>query len=92
MATSSISSGALAAGTYTLSGGRMVVNALLLDPATNITVYDNATAASGKVLMFATNQTTSSLDIFYNVAVSAQDGVTVVVAGTGNAYVFLGGF
>lgn len=90
MSKTSISSGQLAPGTYNISGGRYTVNAVLLDPSAEVTVYDNPTAASGKILLHAINATTSSLDIFYNVAVQAQDGVTVVVAG-GNAYVFAGG-
>lgn len=89
MSGTSVSSGQLAPGTYNLSGGRFTINAVLLDPSAEVTIYDNPTAASGTILIHAINAGTSSLDIFYSNAVRAETGVTVVVAGA-PAYVFTG--
>lgn len=88
----SVSSDALAAGNnYQLATGKWLVNAVLLDPGAEITLYDNPNTPSGKIILHAINASTSSLDIFYNIAVRADTGIIAVVAGTGNAWVFHGG-
>lgn len=86
----SLSYHAATAGNYQIATGRGLINAVLLDPGAEITLYDNPDSPSGKILLHAINAGTSSLNLEYNRAVRAQDGITATVAGTGAVYVLHG--
>lgn len=96
MKTTALASGALAAGsTTTLSTGKGTVNSIQLTAdgtnAATVTIYD-ATSAAGKVVAVLSIPATGVYNavVFVN-ALRCDDGVTVVVAGTGaTAYVGYG--
>lgn len=90
MSSTSLSSGQLAAGDYLLTLGRGLINAIELDPGTEVTIYDSNTTPSGKILIHTINAGTSSLNSSFNRAIRADLGVVVSVVGTGSAYVFYG--
>lgn len=57
--------------------------------ASSIIVYDNASAASGTVLvkvLLPASSTTLSLPVLFNNPIAAQNGIYVDVTGTGAAY------
>jgi hypothetical protein len=83
-----ISSGALGAGTTVIHAGKGILSGVMVisdntNPAT-ITVYDNATTGSGTVLAKCTATTTTGANsIAFVTPVRADNGLTVVVTGTG---------
>lgn len=92
-------SGALAVGTNLVVAGKFTLNSIqLVGDGTNagtVTVYDNI-VASGKVMAVlnvpAATTTVLSSQIVFDVAVKAELGITVVVAGGASvAYVTTGG-
>lgn len=80
------SSGSLAVGTNTVSTKPGLLCNLVLNPgsaASSITVYDNATAASGTVLC-SLLATANGQSVTASIAapIVVNNGITVVVAGT----------
>jgi hypothetical protein len=88
MAGRSRSSGLLAAGTTVVSTGAntlsgVVVITDVVNPAT-ITVYDNASAASGTILARLTaTSTTGANSLALVTPIRAENGLTVSITGTG---------
>lgn len=88
MASTAIGSGSLTVGNYFLTQGKGMVNAVDVDPGTEITIYDSNTTPTGKVLVHLVNEGTSSLSASYNRAIRAELGVIAVVTGAGAAFVY----
>lgn len=86
---SALSSGLLAAGTTTVVSRKSLLNGVVaISDGTNtatVTVYDNASTATGTVLAkaVATSAAPTSSNFTTN-HVRADNGITVVVAGTGS--------
>lgn len=79
------SSGQLAAGTTTVQAYPCVLSCLSISPAaagSTITVYDNASAASGTILASLESPASgSSISLSFNNPINALNGLTVVVTG-----------
>ena len=91
MSTSSISSG-LQTTSKVIATGKNRINAIsFLGDGTNpgtLTVYDNPSAASGKVLAKATTKSTDIQNhIIFTFPVVAENGIYAQVTGTGAAYI-----
>jgi hypothetical protein len=80
------SSGSLAVGTTSISTMPGLVCNVVLNPgsaASSVTIYDNATAASGTVLFSLVGAASgSSIAAALSCPIIANKGITVVVAGT----------
>jgi hypothetical protein len=80
------SSGSLAVGTTAVLAKPGLLHSVILNPgsaASTITVYDNASAASGTVLAsLVAAASTSSVSVSFNSPIYSVNGLTVVVAGT----------
>lgn len=87
------SSGLLTAGNSALLGGanRNIINGVSVLPGSTVTIYDNATAASGPIATEVVNASTSSLDHLFNIGVRIRYGMWVVVTGGSGAIVYYGG-
>ena len=84
-----LSSGLLAAGTTTVIARKSMLSGLtVISDGTNAataTVYDNASAASGTILAKAVaNATMPTAHVDGTSRVRADNGITVVVSGTGS--------
>jgi len=83
-----VSSGLLAAGTTVVKNSKTYLKSISLtgdgtNPAT-VSVYDNASTASGKVLVkLKTNAVGMTSSMEYSYPVKAENGITVEVVGTG---------
>ncbi len=84
------SSGLIVTAGLLLSAGRGTVNGLSATPGNTITVYDNAAGtATGNVLAQIVNAGTSTLDVIFDNAVRADNGISIVsVAGNGGIVYF----
>lgn len=83
-----LSSGLLGAGTTVVVSRKSILSGLtVISDGTNtatVTVYDNASAASGTVLAKAlANTTLPTVHVDGTSRVRADNGITVVVSGTG---------
>ena len=92
---SSISSGLKTIDTV-IATGRIRINAITLiggSTASSVVVYDNASAASGKVLGKVTQATNGvTTHVLFENPVTAEDGIFADVTGTGAEYiVYFGG-
>lgn len=84
-----ISSGILTVGTTVITTGKAILSGVMVvsdsTNAATVTVYDNATTGSGTVLAKCTATTTTGANsIAFVTPVRADNGITVVVTGTGN--------
>ena len=91
MTTSSLSSG-LKAASASIATGRNRINAItFLGDGTNastLTVYDNASAASGTVLAKVVNRTTDQQNhIIFTNPVLCENGLYASLGGTGGNYI-----
>lgn len=80
------SSGSLAVGTNAVINQPALLHSVILNPGTaasTVTVYENASAASGVILAsLVAPLSTASLNITFNAPIYSRFGLTVVVAGT----------
>lgn len=80
------SSGSLAVGTNIVINQPALLHSIILNPgsaASSVTVYENASAASGLVLGALVGATSgSSVEVAFNAPIYSRYGLTVVVAGT----------
>lgn len=83
------SSGLLSAGTFVVATGANTLSGVIvisdvINPAT-ITVYDNASAASGTILARLTaTSTTGANSLALVTPIRAENGLTVQITGTGS--------
>lgn len=82
-----ISSGILGAGTTTIHSGKGILSGIMvITDNTNvatITVYDNTTASGTVLAKCSATSTTGANSLAFVTPVRADNGLTVVVSGTG---------
>lgn len=85
--TTALSSGSLAAGTYTLFTGRSTLNSIQLvgngTDAASVLVYDSTTGSGKQIAAVGIPIGQVHASIVYVNALRCDDGLTVVVSGTG---------
>lgn len=72
--------------------GKNILNGVVLQPGTTVTLYDNAAGtATGNIVFQGVNAGTSSLDHMLNIGCRFDIGMSIVVtAGTGAVVYFSG--